>query len=465
VEHQPPHRHAGREGAALSTVAADTIVAAATPPGRGAIGVVRISGPLVPEVARALLGALPAPRTAALRQFRDAAGVAIDTGLALYFPAPHSYTGEPLLELQGHGGPVVLELLSARVLALGCRRARAGEFTERAFLNGKLDLAQAEAVIDLIDAASTAGARAAVRSLQGEFSRAVHALVEAVTGLRAHVEAAIDFAEEEIDFLSQQGLAGRCAELQARFGALLAQSRQGRALTEGLTVVIAGRPNAGKSTLLNRLAGHEAAIVSEQPGTTRDLLRERILIDGMPLHVIDTAGLRSGGDAIEAEGMRRARAAMVQADRVLFLIDTPADPTAASLTDLREQLPPGIPVTLVYNKCDLLPAPAAADTAAAIHISAATGSGVDALRTHLKQVAGYAGAEEGVLSARARHVEALEAALAHVAAAVRELEQRQAPELVAEELRQAQRQLGLITGEVTADDLLGRIFAEFCIGK
>jgi tRNA modification GTPase len=465
VEHQPSHRHTRREGAALSPTAADTIVAAATPPGRGAIGVVRISGPLVPEVARALLGALPAPRTAVLRGFRDAAGAAIDTGLALYFPAPHSYTGEPLLELQGHGGPVVLELLSARVLALGCRRARAGEFTERAFLNGKLDLAQAEAVIDLIDAASTAGARAAMRSLQGEFSRAVHALVEAITGLRAHVEAAIDFAEEEIDFLSQQGLAGRCAGLEARFAALLAQSRQGRALTEGLTVVIAGRPNAGKSTLLNRLAGHEAAIVSEQPGTTRDLLRERILIDGMPLHVIDTAGLRRGGDAIEAEGMRRARAAMAQADCVLFLIDTPADPTAAGLADLREQLPREIPVTLVYNKCDLLPAPASADTAAGIHISAATGAGLDALREHLKGVAGYAGAEAGVLSARARHVEALEAAHAHVATAVRELEQRRAPELVAEELRQAQRQLGLITGEVTADDLLGRIFASFCIGK
>jgi tRNA modification GTPase len=465
VEHQPPHRHAGREGEGLSTPATDTIVAAATAPGRGAIGVVRISGPLVPEVARALLGALPEPRTAALRRFRDAAGAAIDTGLALYFPAPHSYTGEPLLELQGHGGPVVLELLSARVLALGCRRARAGEFTERAFLNGKLDLAQAEAVIDLIDAASTAGARAAVRSLQGEFSRAVHALVEAVTGLRAYVEAAIDFAEEEIDFLSQQGLAGRCAELDARFAALLAQSRQGRLLTEGLTVVIAGRPNAGKSTLLNRLVGHEAAIVSEQPGTTRDLLRERILIDGMPLHIVDTAGLRRGGDAIEAEGMRRARAAMAQADRVLFLIDTPADPTAASLADLRDQLPPGVPVTLVYNKCDLLPAPAPADTAAGIHISAATGSGLDALREHLKEVAGYSGAEEGALSARARHVEALEAARAHVGAAARELEQGRAPELVAEELRQAQHQLGLITGEVTAEDLLGRIFAEFCIGK
>jgi len=465
VEHQPPHRRAGREGTALTTPATETIVAAATPPGRGAIGVVRISGPLVPQVALALLGAMPAPRSAELRRFRDAAGAAIDSGIALYFPGPHSYTGEPLLELQGHGGPVVLELLIARALALGCRRARAGEFTERAFLNGKLDLAQAEAVIDLIDAASTAGARAALRSLQGEFSERVQALVEAVTTLRAYVEAAIDFAEEEIDLLSEQGLAGRCAELDARFAALLATSRQGRLLTEGLTVVIAGRPNAGKSTLLNRLAGYEAAIVSDQPGTTRDLLRERILIDGMPLHVIDTAGLRRGGDAIEEEGMRRAHAAMAAADRVLFLVDALADPTAASLADLRQQLPPAIPVTLVYNKCDLLPAPAPADTEAAIHISAATGAGLGALRVHLKQVAGYAGAQAGTLSARARHVEALEAARAHVAMAARELQQRRAPEIVAEELRQAQRQLGLISGEVTADDLLGRIFAEFCIGK
>jgi tRNA modification GTPase len=463
VEHQPPHRRPGSEGAPLS--AADTIVAVATPPGRGAIGIVRISGPEVPEVAQAVLGALPAPRVATLRPFRAAGGAAIDTGLALYFPAPHSYTGEPLLELQGHGGAVVLELLVARALALGCRRARPGEFTERAFMNGKLDLAQVEAVIDLIDAASAAGARAALRSLQGEFSRAVHALTETLTELRAHVEAAIDFAEEDIDLLAERGVGRRCAELDGQFDALLATSRQGRLLVEGLTVVIAGRPNAGKSTLLNRLAGYEAAIVSAQPGTTRDLLRERILIDGMPLHVVDTAGLRSGGGEIEAEGMRRARAAMATADRVLFLVDAVADPAAASLAELRGELPAGVPVTLVYNKCDLLGRPSPADTGTTLHISAATGAGVEALRAHLRQVAGYAGGEEGTLSARARHVEALEAARAHVAAAAHELAQRRAPEIVAEELRQAQRQLGLITGEVTADDLLGRIFATFCIGK
>jgi tRNA modification GTPase len=465
VEHQSPHRRPGREGAELTAPTTDTIVAVATAPGRGAIGIVRVSGPLVPEVARALLGAVPPARRALLREFRDAAGKAIDAGLALYFPAPDSYTGEALLELQGHGGAVVLELLIVRALALGCRRARAGEFTERAFLNGKLDLAQAEAVIDLIDAASAAGARAALRSLQGEFSRDVHALVEAITALRVQVEATIDFADEQIDTWSEPGVSGRCAQLDERFAALLASSREGRVLTEGLSVVIAGRPNAGKSTLLNRLAGHEAAIVSEQPGTTRDLLRERILIDGMPLHVVDTAGLRRGGDAIEEEGMRRARAAMALADRVLFLIDTPADPTAASLVDLREQLPGGIPVTLVFNKCDLLAGAVPADTAGSIHISAVTGSGLEALRAHLKQVAGYTGSEAGALSARARHVEALEAARAHVAAAAHELGQGRAPEIIAEELRLAQRQLGLITGEVTADDLLGRIFAEFCVGK
>jgi tRNA modification GTPase len=455
----------GAAAGAAAASATDTIVAVATPPGRGAIGVVRLSGPDVPQLARALLGALPEPRRATLRGFLDAAGAAIDTGLALYFPAPHSYTGEPMLELQGHGGAVVLELVVERAVALGCRRARAGEFTERAFLNGRLDLAQAEAVIDLIDAASAAGARAALRSLQGEFSAAVHALVEGLTALRVQVEAAIDFAEEDIEPLAGGGVAARCAELASRLAALLAQSRQGRALTEGITVVIAGRPNAGKSTLLNRLAGHDAAIVSATPGTTRDLLRERILIDGLPLHLIDTAGLRPGGDAIEAEGMRRARAAMAQADRVLFLVDVIADPTAASLADLREELPAGIPVTVVYNKCDLLAGPWPADTESALHLSAASGAGLEALRAHLKAIAGWSGAEEGVIAARARHVEALAAALAHLLAAQRELAGCAAPELIAEELRLAQRELGLITGEISSDDLLGRIFGEFCIGK
>jgi tRNA modification GTPase len=466
VEHQPSHCREGSEGAALSATApADTIVAVATAPGRGAVGVVRLSGPAVPDIACALLGTLPEPRRAVLRVFRDAGGTPIDTGLGLFFPAPRSYTGESMLELQGHGGSVVLELLVERAVALGCRRARPGEFTERAFLNGRLDLAQAEAVIDLIDAASGAAARAALRSLQGEFSQAVHALVEGLTALRVQVEAAIDFAEEDIDPLEAGGVAARCAQLQERLSALLARSCQGRVLTEGLTVVIAGRPNAGKSTLLNRLAGHDAAIVSATPGTTRDLLRERILIDGLPLHLVDTAGLRSGGDAIEAEGMRRARAAMERADRVLFLVDVIADPTAMSVADLREELPAGIPVTVVYNKCDLLSGPWPADTDGTLHLSAASGAGLDALRAHLKAIAGWSGAEEGIVSARARHVDALRAAQAHLAAAVHELGGRAAPELIAEELRLAQRELGLISGEVSSDDLLGRIFAEFCIGK
>jgi tRNA modification GTPase len=468
VEHQPPHRPAGREGPGLTapvSADSDTIVAVATPPGRGAIGIVRLSGPVVAQVARALLGSVPEPRRATFAAFRDPGAGVLDTGLALYFPAPHSYTGEAMLELQGHGGSIVLEQLVESAVRLGCRRARPGEFTERAFLNGRLDLAQAEAVIDLIDAASVAGARAALRSLQGEFSAAVYALVEALTALRAQVEAAIDFADEDIEPLGAGAVAEGCAALQEHLAALLAQTRQGRVLTEGLTVVIAGRPNAGKSTLLNRLAGHEAAIVSATPGTTRDLLRERILLDGLPLHLVDTAGLRQDGDAIEAEGMRRARAAMAGADRVLFLVDVIADPTAASLADLREQPPAGIPVTVVYNKCDLLPVPWPADSPGVLHLSAASGVGLGALRAHLKTIAGYTGAEEGVVSARARHVEALIAAGARLHAAARELAGRCAPEIVAEELRLAQRELGLITGEVTADDLLGRIFADFCVGK
>ncbi|MCC7461809.1 MAG: tRNA uridine-5-carboxymethylaminomethyl(34) synthesis GTPase MnmE [Gammaproteobacteria bacterium] len=449
----------------MNATAPDSIVAAATAPGRGAIGIVRVSGPRAAEVAEAVLGGLPAPREGTLRAFRDAEGRVIDTGIALYFPAPHSYTGEALLELQGHGGPVVLELLVARALQLGCRRARPGEFTERAYLNGKLDLAQAEAVIDLIDAASDAGARAAVRSLQGEFSAAVHELTGQLTALRVLVEAAIDFAEEDIEHLGEHGLVAGIAGLDAQFAALLARGRQGRLLTEGLTIVIAGRPNVGKSTLLNRLAGHEAAIVSAEPGTTRDLLRERILIDGMPLHIIDTAGLREGGGAIELEGMRRARAVMAAADRVLLLLDAAGDPPVNTPDALAAELPAGIPVTIVCNKCDLLPGPWPADTGTRIHLSAATGQGVDALRAHLRQVAGLAAAGEGTLSARARHVDALEAARSHVLAAAQELAGGRAPELIAEELRLAQRELGTITGEVSADELLGRIFGEFCIGK
>ena len=475
MEHQPAHHGGGRESAELTN---DTVAAVATPAGRGGIGIVRISGPDVPHIARTLLGRLPEPRRAQLADFRDAAGADIDRGLALYFPAPHSYTGEDTLELHGHGGVVVLNALLARALELGARRAQPGEFTQRAYLNGKLDLAQAEAVADLIDAANGSAARAALRSLEGEFSRRVHELAEALTRLRVHVEAAIDFPEEEIDFLADATLRQRMADVRALLAALLREARQGRLLTEGLTVVIAGAPNAGKSTLLNRLAGYEAAIVTDVPGTTRDLLREHLHIDGLPLHVIDTAGLRDSEDPIEREGMRRATEAMQRADRVLFIVDAVADPQARTFTEQRARLPAGVPVTLVFNKIDRaaarLPARAVFGAGAGAGpgagaasdwqaISALTGEGVDALRSHLKQCVGFSAAEGGTLSARARHVEALVRAGEFVDHASQQTER--GPELVAEDLKRAHAALGEITGAVHSDELLGRIFVSFCIGK
>src|SRR5579862_4721389 len=331
----------------------DTIVAAATPPGRGGVGIVRLSGPKVPEIAAVMLGDLPPPRHATFARFLDAQGEPIDAGLALFFPAPASYTGEHVLELHGHGGPVVVEALVSRAVALGARRAQPGEFTQRAFLNDKLDLAQAEAIADLIEAGSREAARAAMRSLEGEFSAVVRGLTEAVIELRTYVEAAIDFPEEEIDFLADRQLLARFEALREHFDAVLESARLGKLLHEGMTVVLAGRPNAGKSSLLNRLAGYDAAIVTPIPGTTRDVLRERIHIEGMPLHVLDTAGLREGGDRIEAEGMRRAHLEMQRAERVLFVIDAAADPQAAAFGEQRPRLPPDVPVTLVFNKCDI----------------------------------------------------------------------------------------------------------------
>jgi tRNA modification GTPase len=450
----------------------DTIVAAATPPGRGGIGIVRISGPKAPELAAILVGELPPARQATLARFLDGHGEPIDSGLVLFFPAPRSYTGEHVLELHGHGGPLVMEALLARVLELGARRAEPGEFTQRAFLNDKVDLAQAEAVADLIDAGSREAARAAMRSLRGEFSAMVRGLTEAVIELRVYVEAAIDFPEEEIDFLDDAELAGRFTALQEHFAAVLESARVGALLHEGMTVVIAGRPNAGKSSLLNRLAGYDAAIVTEIPGTTRDVLRERIHVDGMPLHVLDTAGLREGGDRIEAEGMRRAHLEMQRAERVLFVIDAAADPQASAFREQRERLPPDVPVTLVFNKCDLVVAQGnAADVFSdrsappRLALSALTGEGLPALRAHLKACMGYQTVEGGAISARRRHLEALTRARRHAQEAARQLLERRAGELVAEELRGAQEALGQITGEFTSDDLLGRIFSGFCIGK
>ncbi len=446
----------------------ETIVAAATPPGRGGIGIVRLSGPKVPEIAAVMLGELPAPRHAAFARFLDARGEPIDAGLALFFPAPASYTGEHVLELHGHGGPLVLEALIARALELGARRARAGEFTQRAFLNDKLDLAQAEAIADLIDAGSREAVRAAMRSLQGEFSAMVRGLTEALIDLRTYVEAAIDFPEEEIDFLADRELAERFQAVREHFGGVLESARLGRLLRDGMTVVLAGRPNAGKSSLLNRLAGYDAAIVTPIPGTTRDVVRVPIAIDGMPLHVLDTAGLHRAGDSIEEEGMRRARAEIGRADRVLFVIDAAEDPAGEAFREERARLPEEVPVTLVLNKCDLAAGLPLADTVSGpprLHVSALTGAGIDELRAHLLGCMGFQTVEGGAISARARHLESLARARGHTEEAERQLIERRAGELVAEELRAAQAALSEITGEFTSDDLLGRIFSSFCIGK
>jgi len=451
----------------MPRAAPDTIAAIATPPGQGGVGIVRLSGPDVPDITRRLLGELPPARQAVLRDFMDADGGLIDTGLVLYFAAPASFTGEHVLELHAHGGPVVLDLLLARLLALGARAARAGEFSERAFLNNKLDLAQAEAIADLIGSGTAQAARAAVRSMQGEFSRQVHELTAQLTRLRMYVEAAIDFPEEEIDFLSDRGLRQGLQELREGFRELLDRARQGRLLRDGMTLVIAGRPNAGKSSLLNALSGRESAIVTGIPGTTRDVLREQIQLDGMPLHIIDTAGLHDSEDPVEQAGMRRARQAIAQADRVLLIIDDQAGFSAADAAIL-DSLPHGVAHTRLYNKVDLSGRPAGpgvVDGQPAIALSVQTGAGMDALRAHLRQVAGFAGPCEGEFSARRRHLDALERARAHVLEGVQQLEAARAGELLAEELRAAQQALGEITGEVSNDDLLGMIFSSFCIGK
>ncbi|HEY7378790.1 MAG TPA: tRNA uridine-5-carboxymethylaminomethyl(34) synthesis GTPase MnmE [Steroidobacteraceae bacterium] len=448
--------------------APDTIVAAATPPGRGGIGIVRVSGALVPEIARHLLKALPEPRMASLGAFLGSDGSVLDTGLALYFPAPSSYTGEHVLELHGHGGPVVIDLLVRRAVQLGARLAQPGEFTQRAFLNDKLDLAQAEAVADLIDSGSQAAAHAALRSLQGEFSAIVQGLTEAVIDLRVRVEAAIDFPEEEIDLLAEAELGARLEALLRYFDSVAQLTQQGRLLRDGMTVVIAGAPNAGKSSLMNRLAGYDAAIVTDVPGTTRDVLRERVHLDGMPLHLIDTAGLREVHDAVEAEGVRRARAEMTRADRVLFVVDCASDPQASSYERERTALPPDVPVTLVMNKSDLVNLAAqlaASSSPPTVRLSARTGAGLDLLREHLKRCMGFMPVEAGSICARRRHLDALARARAHIETGAEHLRTRRAGELLAEELRAALGALGEITGEFSSEDLLTRIFSTFCIGK
>jgi len=441
-------------------VPADTIVAAATPPGTGGVGIVRVSGEKTEQIARTLLGSLPEPRSAAYRAFRNADGQKIDAGLALYFPAPASFTGESVLELHGHGGPLVISLIVDAIVALGARHAEPGEFSQRAFLNGKLDLVQAEAIADLINAGTSQAARAALRSLSGKFSDAVNALAEQLIRLRMHVEAAIDFPEEEIDFLADDLLLARLEECAQAFALLQQQAQQGRVLRDGFQVVIVGRPNAGKSSLLNLLSGQDAAIVTEIAGTTRDILRERIDIDGLAVELVDTAGLREDPDRVEEEGIRRARKALQSADAVLWIQDgTVAEPEA-----LGEPLPEGIPVTVVRNKIDL-PESLPVVGEGVIGLSAKTGEGLDALRQHIRKLAGYEDLGQGAFTARRRHLDALERAATHFSTGKMALQEAKAGELLAEELRLSHQALGEITGAVSSDDLLGRIFSQFCIGK
>lgn len=446
---------------------AETIVAVATAAGRAGVGIVRLSGARAAAVAEAVAGALPSARRATLRTFRDPLGAPIDRGLVLVFAPPLSYTGEPVVEFHAHGSPVVLELLVAACEAAGARRARPGEFSLRAFLNGRMDLAQAEAVADLIDAGSAQAARAALRSLSGEFSARVRGYAQRLIQLRTQLEAGIDFPDEDLDLVAQQRLAATLQALADELGDFTRQAEHGRLLNDGLVVVIAGRPNAGKSSLLNRLCGQDAAIVSPTPGTTRDVLRERVLIQGVAVELLDTAGLRATREPVEAEGIRRARRELARADHVLYLVDA-ADPDAASaLAAEIDELPAGLGCTVVDTKCDLArpPAQAPARTTGRIAVSTVSGEGMAKLVAHLAGLAGAGGVGEGTFSARARHVQALRETCARLAAATQRIAGHGLPELVAEELRLAQVALGEVTGEFTSEDLLGTIFATFCIGK
>ncbi len=475
----------------------DTIAAIATPPGNGGVGIIRISGALVPDIAEHLIrracsqqasgihsipGDLPrplpaaygihpipgdkalTPRLAHYSSFTDEDGSVIDSGISLYFPAPASYTGEHILELQGHGGSVVLDMLLRRVLSLGARLANPGEFTERAFLNNKLDLAQAEAIADLIESSTEQSVRSAQKSMQGVFSIQINELVEELTELRTYVEAAIDFVDEEIDFLTDGVVENRIVTILNRIGQIQQTAQQGRLLRDGMTVVLAGKPNAGKSSLLNALAGHEAAIVTDIAGTTRDVLKERIQLDGMPLHIIDTAGLRESDNAIEQEGIRRAHQEIKNADKILLLIDA----REPEIDSVLKTLPPGGNITRIYNKIDLLglePEIKQTELGSEIYLSIKTGDGMELLKQHLKQSVGFNEATDNVFIARRRHIEALNKGHEFVDSALNQLRSSQAGELVAEDLRQAQNSLAEITGKFTSDDLLGKIFSSFCIGK
>jgi tRNA modification GTPase len=443
---------------------ADTIAAVATAPGRAGIGVVRVSGPAVRAIIAGILGRLPKPRAATLCDFRDAMDGTIDRGLALFFPAPHSYTGEDVLELHGHGGPAVLQLVLRRCLDLGARPAQPGEFTRRAYLNDKLDLAQAESVADLIDASSEAAARGAMRSLAGEFSARIGHLVSALIELRALVEATLDFPDEEIDFLERGDAFKRLARLRAELGEIQRAAEQGRILREGARCVLIGQPNVGKSSLLNRLAGDEVAIVTEIPGTTRDPLRHELVIDGVPVHVIDTAGLRESEEPVEKIGIERAWREIYQADVALLVVDVTRGMADADRTILA-RLPEKVKNIFIFNKIDLSgesPSARELEGRVEIRVSAKSGAGLELLRTHILQAIGWRPAEEAQFMARERHLRALQQAEAALARAAG---QTKAIELFAEELRLAQQALGEITGQFSAEDLLGEIFSRFCIGK
>ncbi|ROO23994.1 tRNA modification GTPase TrmE [Salinisphaera orenii MK-B5] len=446
----------------------DTIAALASGAGRAGVAVIRVSGPAVPAIARALLGRLPSPRRAVVAAFAGADGRALDRGVALYFPAPASFTGEHVLELQGHGSPVLVDRLLARLLELGARLAEPGEFSRRAFLNDKLSLDQAEAIADAIDAGSSAAASAAMRSLEGVFAREIEALRSALIELRVYTEAAIDFPDEDdVDFLGDGEIAGRLADIRRRLAALIDRAREGARLREGLRLVILGAPNVGKSSLLNRLARRDTAIVTEIAGTTRDVLHEQLAIDGLPLTLVDTAGLRETDDPIEAEGVRRARAELAQADRVLLVVDDSRGPGPDDHC-LLEEIGDRCPVSVIANKIDLSGAAAGETRLAgreAVRLSATTGAGLDALAAHLRRAAGLAGDSEPDFVARRRHLEALARADAALDRGHDRLVVDAAGELLAEELRVAQAALGEITGAFTSEDLLGAIFSSFCIGK
>ena len=448
-----------------ATRPADTIAAIATAPGRGGIGVVRVSGASLSELAAALCGSVPTPRKAVFARLLDADGVTLDEGIALYFPAPASFTGEDVLELQGHGGPVVMQMLLERCLELGARLAEPGEFTRRAFLNGKLDLAQAESVADLIEASTSAAARSALRSLSGRFSEEIHRIVDALIDLRMLVEATLDFPEEEIEFLEQARALPRLEEIRQQLQDVLDRARQGALLRSGLNVVLVGEPNVGKSSLLNQLTGEDRAIVTEVAGTTRDALRETVQIEGIPLHIIDTAGLRETEDTVERIGIERTWREIERADVILRLVDASVETSASATEAIDARLPRAVERIIIANKIDLAGLEVGRmeeNGVVRLQVSAKKGAGMELVRAELLRIAGWQAHGEDLILARERHLHALRAALEHVGTAA---EQSVALELFAEELRLAQDALGEITGEFSADDLLGVIFSRFCIGK